>query len=348
MCPQVNLRTEHRRKLFLFAFAFLAQVVLLSEVIPQRVVVTIEVIGSIGVAKVAKEVLLPQMPKQLVLVQEALVAVLAQRMAPVTDVVRIAHPPMDGQVLAGVAPPFGREDLQMLGTDVAVEQLVPLADVLPQDVELGEVLLVASGTLVVQQLEERLLHVSVRKADPILFVVQPGPILHVQLLVRGERLGEDDLGQIAATDRTVILPAQHPNPGRALEAAQVVTLADGVELDRLEANHANPVAVRLRRFRRRRAFDGGTSAAAVEGTSCTAAAVVAIIMLLMVVAMAIVVVSATASSSSAATMLAMMALVIAGHGSLNDGGSSVSSSWFAAFFSEKRFRPKTRHRAFTH
>lgn len=95
------------------------------------------------------------------------------------------------------------------------------------------------GTLIIQQLEERRLHIRVGETDPILFVVQPGPILRVQLLVRGERLREDHLGQIATADRTVILPAQHPNPGRTLETAQMVALADGVVQDLLEADHTN-------------------------------------------------------------------------------------------------------------
>lgn len=41
MSAQVNLGPEHRRKLFLLAFALLAQVVLLPEVVPQRVVVPV-------------------------------------------------------------------------------------------------------------------------------------------------------------------------------------------------------------------------------------------------------------------------------------------------------------------
>lgn len=102
-------------------------------------------VSPVGVAKVAEKVLLPQMPEQFVLVQEALVAVLAQRMAPMTDVIRVAHPPVQRQFLAAVAAPFRREDLQVLGTNVAVEQLVALPDVLPQLVELGKVFLVASG-----------------------------------------------------------------------------------------------------------------------------------------------------------------------------------------------------------
>lgn len=104
MRTQINLRSEHRRKLFLFTVAFLAQVVLLSEVIPQRVIVTVEVVGPVRITKVAKEVLLPQMSKQFVLVQEPFVAVLAQGMTPMADVVRIANPPMDGQVLPTVTP----------------------------------------------------------------------------------------------------------------------------------------------------------------------------------------------------------------------------------------------------
>lgn len=220
----------------------------------------------------------------------------------------------------------------MLGTDVAVEQFVPFTDVFPQDVELGEVLLVAPGTLIVQQLEERLLHVPIREANPILLIVQPGPILHVQLLVGGERFGKDDLGQIPSTDRTIILPAQHPNPGRALEATQMVTLANGVELDRLEADHTNGIIARFRRFGRRRMLDVA-SGATVEGTSGAAAvAIIMLLMMMMMVTVAIVVMS----SSTSTTVLAMMALVIAGHSSeYQNGGSSVSSSWFFLPFSEK-------------
>lgn len=59
MRPQINLRPEHRRELFLLAIALLTQIVLLPEVIPQRFVVTVEVVSPIGVAEVAEEVLLP-------------------------------------------------------------------------------------------------------------------------------------------------------------------------------------------------------------------------------------------------------------------------------------------------
>lgn len=64
----------------------------------------VEVVGPVRITKVAKEVLLPQMSKQFVLVQEPFVAVLAQGMTPMADVVRIANPPMDGQVLPTVTP----------------------------------------------------------------------------------------------------------------------------------------------------------------------------------------------------------------------------------------------------
>lgn len=105
----------------------------------------IKLIGPISVAKVAEKVLLPQMPKQLILVQEAFITVLAARMAPMANVVRIANSPMKRQLLSRVASPLRREDLQVLRANVAVEQLVLLAHVLSQHVELGKVFLVASG-----------------------------------------------------------------------------------------------------------------------------------------------------------------------------------------------------------
>lgn len=60
----------------------------------------------------------------------------------------------------------------MLRTDVAIEQLVLLTDVFTEQFEFRKILFVTSGTFVVKKIEECLLHLCVREANTVLFVVQ--------------------------------------------------------------------------------------------------------------------------------------------------------------------------------
>lgn len=99
-----------------------------------------------------------------------------------------------------------------------------------------------------------MLHLSIRKANTILFVVQSRSILDIQLPIRSQSLGEDNLGQITPTDWAIVLPAQDPNSGGTLKTAQMIALPDGVILDRFEA-HDTDGLVHFGRFRGGRWLD---------------------------------------------------------------------------------------------
>lgn len=68
-------------------------------------------VQAVGVAEVAVQVVTAQVPVQLVVVHVALVAELADRMAPVRTVVLVTHTLVSGQLLACVAAPLMRQDL---------------------------------------------------------------------------------------------------------------------------------------------------------------------------------------------------------------------------------------------
>lgn len=72
----------------------------------------IELIGAVGVAKVAEIMFTPQVPEQFVPVQIPFLAVLAQRMAAMRFIVWITFAPMRGQLLSGVCSPLEREYLE--------------------------------------------------------------------------------------------------------------------------------------------------------------------------------------------------------------------------------------------
>ena len=68
---------------------------------------------SVRVAKVTEEVVPPEMPEELVLVDEARVAKLAERMAAVRGIVRIALAPVSGQSTATVRTSLVTKDLKV-------------------------------------------------------------------------------------------------------------------------------------------------------------------------------------------------------------------------------------------
>ena len=68
---------------------------------------------AVGVAEVAEEVVPSQMPVQLVFVDEASVAELAEGMASVRGVVGIAFAAMQGQRASSVRAPLVDKDLEM-------------------------------------------------------------------------------------------------------------------------------------------------------------------------------------------------------------------------------------------
>lgn len=108
---QVDLCAEHAGKLLVDALPLVADKVLLVEVIAQRGIVIVELIRSVGIAKVAKVVLPAQVAEELVPVHVADIAVLAQRMATVRFVVDVALAVVQRQIRSCVAAPLKRKDL---------------------------------------------------------------------------------------------------------------------------------------------------------------------------------------------------------------------------------------------
>lgn len=153
-------------------------------------------VEAVGVAKVAKVVVAPQVAEQLVVVDVALVAKVAQRVAAVRSVVRVALAPVQAQLLPRVVAPLPREDLpakkiekkdgkekksirngvdgprrpstdlQVVDAQIAEELLVLLAQVLLELAQVSEGRQVAAeAALVQQQLAKFVLHGLVVEDD---------------------------------------------------------------------------------------------------------------------------------------------------------------------------------------
>ena len=71
----------------------------------------IVLLHPVGITEMAEEVLPPQVEEERILVEEALVAELAERVAAVGSVVGVALPPVRGQLGSRVHPPLVRETL---------------------------------------------------------------------------------------------------------------------------------------------------------------------------------------------------------------------------------------------
>ena len=71
----------------------------------------IVLLHPVGITEMAEEVLPPQVEEERILVEEALVAELAERVAAVGSVVGVALPPVRGQLGSRVQPPLVRETL---------------------------------------------------------------------------------------------------------------------------------------------------------------------------------------------------------------------------------------------
>lgn len=79
-----------------------------------------------------------KMSEELVLVQESQLAIFTAWMAFVALVVEIAVSSVLSELRSRIATTFSREDLEMLGADLAVKLLVSLSHMLLQFVELDE------------------------------------------------------------------------------------------------------------------------------------------------------------------------------------------------------------------
>ena len=79
---KINLAPKHSRQVLSGALPLFTQIVVGAEVMRKRRVRRVVQVASVGVAQVAIEVLLAQVPVQLVRVHEPLLAELAEWMAP--------------------------------------------------------------------------------------------------------------------------------------------------------------------------------------------------------------------------------------------------------------------------
>lgn len=133
------------------------------------------------------------MPKELILVEEPQLAILASRMSFVTLVVGIADPSVGRQLLSRVATPLVGEDLQIICANLAEEQLMDLSDMFLQLVELHKRLVVALGAPNLQQTVECFLNFQVSEHDAKLLLVQSRTQLSIQRSKRSHGLREYDL-----------------------------------------------------------------------------------------------------------------------------------------------------------
>lgn len=84
----------------------------------------IVLVFAVGITVMTEQMIATQMSEQLVAVHEPGITKLAQGVAPVGGVVRVALPPVVPQLLLRVAAPLEAEDLQVLHAEVAVDQVV--------------------------------------------------------------------------------------------------------------------------------------------------------------------------------------------------------------------------------
>ena len=128
---EVDLGSEDH-ELLLLALRLLAQEVVLVEVSPQVRVLRVEVLQPVRVAEVAEVVILAQMFEQVLVVYEALVAKLAERMPLEAGVVRVSVPPVFHEVLPVVELPLVGEHLQIGDAQVTEVHLMLPAEMLVQ------------------------------------------------------------------------------------------------------------------------------------------------------------------------------------------------------------------------
>lgn len=93
-----------------------------------------------------------KMTKQLILVKISQFTIFATRMTFVTLVVWISNASVCSQVGTRVAATFGRENLEIIGTNLTVELLVDLSDVFLQLVELEKRIVTALRAAIFKQM----------------------------------------------------------------------------------------------------------------------------------------------------------------------------------------------------
>lgn len=134
----VDLRAECMGELFCGAAALLTQVVALSEVLAQVLVIAVVLLGTVCITEMAEVVVPAQVFKQLVIIEVTVITELAERVSSVTGVVRVSMRSVTCQFLTVVPFTLMGEDLEMLCAELAAEELVLLPHVLLQLLELGE------------------------------------------------------------------------------------------------------------------------------------------------------------------------------------------------------------------
>lgn len=93
-----------------------------------------------------------KMSEQFILVQESQFAIFTARVTFVTSVVGISDTSMLSKVDTRIAAPFGRENLEIFSTNLTVEQLMDLSDMLLQFVELKEGRVITMRATILQQM----------------------------------------------------------------------------------------------------------------------------------------------------------------------------------------------------
>lgn len=154
----LNLIAKGACELFRGTFAFLAQKVLLTEMIGQisinateqnqisksardknnrkaMIIVLVKIVATIGITKVTKIVISPQMPEELISIHVAFIAVFAQRMSTMRCVVWITFSVVCNQLCLRVAAALECKDLYSFHAQITEEHVVFTRDMISQRLE---------------------------------------------------------------------------------------------------------------------------------------------------------------------------------------------------------------------
>lgn len=193
MCAQVDLRSEGCHHLLVSALVLFAQEVLRLEVLSHFCDRGVEKIDAIGIAKMAEIMFLSQVSEQLILVQISQLTVVAKRVAFVRLVVGIADSFVSCELTSCVAAALLCKNLQIVGADLAVKQLVHFSNVLLKLLKVDERLVVAFWAAVLEKSHKTASDVLISKSDPEFFIVKARADLPVQGRKRRDCLRENHL-----------------------------------------------------------------------------------------------------------------------------------------------------------
>lgn len=255
---QIELVIEDTCVLLVNTAAFLAQVVTVAEVLPQKRVVGVVVLAASPLAEMTPEVMLAKVHEQVVIIQVALFTKVALRVPSVRRVVFVADASVSRQIRASVDFALRGKELEVAFADFAVIQRMLALHVLLQLLEIAlSVSVRTERTPVLEQHAHGVLKFPVLETNAQLSVTRQTTNslnLHEQLdLVNKHNLCENNgvflkrpqenmqngqatlfeqthLFQIFSADRTVLLATQTSHASAAAITYRMVTLSQSKNL----------------------------------------------------------------------------------------------------------------------